>query len=291
MSWACPLLASGPVECRSRGSLDFVQRMRNTEANFFVASSVAAVVGEAYIVGGPSKCQHRFRSFLNFLRRFVEPPPYRPFAPPGARDTRHLAVSFSRFPHPRRPGWPPRSAASAPFEGPSGDAFAVLEHAIGVAAPSFRAPELRQASSRNAPRAPGRMPSACLSLRPCLHEPRPPHPAHPVPRSPIAIPYKESRARARGHSATRRGRARLRPWRPAICGPASLARDTICERPRHIQAEFPPYLPDRRYVRRWGTPSPFVDLPRHDRQMSWRIIISPLHGKNRRRGCRTTPES
>ena len=29
----------------------------------------AALVGEAYIVGGRSKCQHRFRTFLNFLRR------------------------------------------------------------------------------------------------------------------------------------------------------------------------------------------------------------------------------
>ena len=74
------LLALGPVECRSRGSLDFVQRMRNTEANFFLASSVAAVVGEAYIVGGPPKCQHRFRSFLNFLRRSFGPRRFRPFS-------------------------------------------------------------------------------------------------------------------------------------------------------------------------------------------------------------------
>ena len=32
----------------------------------------AALVGEAYIVGGPSNCQHRFRTFLNFLRQFFE---------------------------------------------------------------------------------------------------------------------------------------------------------------------------------------------------------------------------
>lgn len=31
----------------------------------------AALVGEAYIVGGLSGCQHRIRSFLNFLRRFL----------------------------------------------------------------------------------------------------------------------------------------------------------------------------------------------------------------------------
>src|SRR5690606_36894340 len=49
-----------PVECRSRGSLDFVQLSRNSEANFFVSSSVAAVVGEAYIGGEPSECQQRF---------------------------------------------------------------------------------------------------------------------------------------------------------------------------------------------------------------------------------------
>ena len=73
VSWAYPLLASGPVECRSRGSLDFVQLSRNLEANFSVAGSVAAVVGEAYIVGAPSDCQHRFRTFLKFLRRRGEP--------------------------------------------------------------------------------------------------------------------------------------------------------------------------------------------------------------------------
>ena len=31
----------------------------------------AALVGEAYIVGGPPKCQHRFRTFLNFLRQLA----------------------------------------------------------------------------------------------------------------------------------------------------------------------------------------------------------------------------
>lgn len=70
MSWAVTLLASGPAECRSRGSLEFFSQLpRHSEANFLVASSVAAVVGEAYIVGGPSECQQRFSSFLNFLRR------------------------------------------------------------------------------------------------------------------------------------------------------------------------------------------------------------------------------
>jgi len=34
--------------------------LANIEANFFVASSVAAVVGVAYIVADPSDCQQRF---------------------------------------------------------------------------------------------------------------------------------------------------------------------------------------------------------------------------------------
>ncbi len=68
MSWACPLLASGPVECRSRGSLDFVSNFRETQKrNFFVASSVAAVVGEAYIVGGGFGVNTDVPSFLNFF--------------------------------------------------------------------------------------------------------------------------------------------------------------------------------------------------------------------------------
>ena len=61
-------------ECRSRGSLDFVQLSRPPEANFFVASSVAAVVGEAYIGGSPSGCQQRFRRFFHFFAPPVEPP-------------------------------------------------------------------------------------------------------------------------------------------------------------------------------------------------------------------------
>ena len=74
MSWACLRFASGPVECRSRGSLDLDQLSRNSEANFFVASSVAAVVGEAYIGGSPSGCQQRFRRFFHFFAPPVEPP-------------------------------------------------------------------------------------------------------------------------------------------------------------------------------------------------------------------------
>ena len=73
MSWACLHLASDPVECRSRGSLDLDQLSRNSEANFFVASSVAAVVGEAYIGGGPSECQQRFPGILLFFALPVEP--------------------------------------------------------------------------------------------------------------------------------------------------------------------------------------------------------------------------
>jgi hypothetical protein len=66
MSRAGSLLASGPVECRSRGSLDF-----RYKGELFSRQRRAALVGEAYIVGGPSNCQHRFRTFLNFLRRYT----------------------------------------------------------------------------------------------------------------------------------------------------------------------------------------------------------------------------
>ena len=69
MSWPLSLLASGPTECRLRGSLDFVQLSQNSETKLLVASSVAAVVGEAYIVGTRLRCQQGFRTFLNFLRQ------------------------------------------------------------------------------------------------------------------------------------------------------------------------------------------------------------------------------
>jgi hypothetical protein len=49
----------------------------------------AALVGEAYIVGAPPKCQHRFRSFLNFLRRPFGPRRFRPFNPAKEADKRH----------------------------------------------------------------------------------------------------------------------------------------------------------------------------------------------------------
>ncbi len=71
LSWAGPLLASGPIECRSRGSLDFVQLGGNLRSELLGRQRRAALVGEAYIVGGPSKCQHRIRTFLNFLRQPV----------------------------------------------------------------------------------------------------------------------------------------------------------------------------------------------------------------------------
>lgn len=93
VSWAVSLLASGPPECRSRGSLEFFSQLpRRLEANFFVASSVAAVVGEAYIVGGPSECQQRFSSFLNFLRRS----PADATSHAGLRACRWKDSSFSR---------------------------------------------------------------------------------------------------------------------------------------------------------------------------------------------------
>ena len=54
-------------ECRSRGSLDFVQLSRNSRANSGVVSSGAAVVGEAYIDPTIQPCQHNFANYSNFL--------------------------------------------------------------------------------------------------------------------------------------------------------------------------------------------------------------------------------
>ena len=66
-----PVSAPGPLECRSRGSLEVGQPRRRkpaSEANFVVASSVAAVVGEAYIGGHPQNCQRPSPIFLKLLR-------------------------------------------------------------------------------------------------------------------------------------------------------------------------------------------------------------------------------
>jgi hypothetical protein len=74
VSWALLLLASGPVECRSRGSLDLVQQGRTLLPP---ASCRPRCV--AYIGGAPFCCQQRFRTFLNFLRRFRRRRHYRYF--------------------------------------------------------------------------------------------------------------------------------------------------------------------------------------------------------------------
>ena len=63
VSWACPLLASGPVECRLRGSLDFMNK-----GELFSRQRRAALVLEAVYTGDPRRCQQSFGSFLNFLR-------------------------------------------------------------------------------------------------------------------------------------------------------------------------------------------------------------------------------
>ena len=47
--------------------------MLSLGASLPVASSVAAVVGEAYIVGAPANCQQRFRSFFNFYNTTTQP--------------------------------------------------------------------------------------------------------------------------------------------------------------------------------------------------------------------------
>jgi hypothetical protein len=49
MSRPSSLLASGLSSVAHAALFDFVQLSRNSEANFLVASSVAAVVGEAYL--------------------------------------------------------------------------------------------------------------------------------------------------------------------------------------------------------------------------------------------------
>ena len=67
-------------QTRCRGPVRFWLRARSSVAHAALLISFhkgelscrqrrAALVGEAYIVGGPSNCQHRFRTFLNFLRR------------------------------------------------------------------------------------------------------------------------------------------------------------------------------------------------------------------------------
>ena len=60
MSWALAFRLPARSSVAYAALYDFVQRLSNLEANFFVVSSVAAVVGEAYIVGRVSKCQQGF---------------------------------------------------------------------------------------------------------------------------------------------------------------------------------------------------------------------------------------
>jgi hypothetical protein len=52
----------------------------------------------AYIGGAPSPCQHRFRSFLNFLRRPFGPRRFRPLIPAREVVRRHPRVSLSAVP-------------------------------------------------------------------------------------------------------------------------------------------------------------------------------------------------
>ncbi len=66
----------GLFECRSRGSLEFSQPGL-LRSELLRRQRRAALVGEAYIVGGLSECQQRSRSFLNFLRH-ARTSPFRP---------------------------------------------------------------------------------------------------------------------------------------------------------------------------------------------------------------------
>jgi len=105
--------------------LNSSQLSRNKEAIFRaklpVASSVAAVVGEAYIGGTPSRCQQRFRSLSSFLRQFL----------PSLR-RRSDTIPFARVPAPSSAAgigqWEPAAAVTLssgsanPSEAPRRDA-------------------------------------------------------------------------------------------------------------------------------------------------------------------------
>jgi hypothetical protein len=106
LSWAALLLAPDPVECRSRGSLDFDPTGRTR-----LRQRRAALVGEAYIVAAPSKCQHRFPTFLIFFGAAGKPLGDAASAAPRALD----GVAADRFPGRCKacalPIFPPRPAS------------------------------------------------------------------------------------------------------------------------------------------------------------------------------------
>lgn len=76
---AWPLSPSDPVECRSRGSLEFDQpgcRRSFLGSELRGRQRRAALVVEAYIVATPSNCQRPFLTFANFLRQKPKPNPH-----------------------------------------------------------------------------------------------------------------------------------------------------------------------------------------------------------------------
>lgn len=114
------ICAWGPVECRSRGSLDFV-----TQGRTLLRQRRAALVVEAYIVGRASNCQQGFGTFLNYLRQRTADPSGRCVTDPAA--PRFFPPETCRGPG--RPPSPPRKSDSRgpkwPLRRPSPTGFHV----------------------------------------------------------------------------------------------------------------------------------------------------------------------
>ena len=64
-SWPVTLVASGPSECRLRGSLEFHKGLFRSK--LLRRQRRTALVREAYIVATHSNCQHRSMMFFRFL--------------------------------------------------------------------------------------------------------------------------------------------------------------------------------------------------------------------------------
>ena len=57
----------GPLECRSRGSLEFLSEAAFLRSELLGRQRRTALVDEAYIVGGLFECQQRFPTFFVFF--------------------------------------------------------------------------------------------------------------------------------------------------------------------------------------------------------------------------------
>ena len=65
----------------------------------------AALVGEAYIVGDPSNCQQRFRTFLNFLRQLSRGPFGRWVMRPRQHHSLYAPAAKEPYCRPKGVGW------------------------------------------------------------------------------------------------------------------------------------------------------------------------------------------